>query len=160
MAGELSFLTTPEVEVGVGVVVAAAVEGVVVVLVVLTWSVMSVVRLVISLVSAACVLVQEEEVEVEVQEDVVAAALDIAGAQAMVEGEFLKLIVPSIHMYLWCMYVICAWCVFVNSFSFHKVDLYLVLFKFFFGQITQEQEPQPSRTIPQAPQSITSWAQL
>jgi hypothetical protein len=59
---------------------------------------MSVVRLVISLVSAACVLVQE--VEVEVQEDVVAAALDIAGAQAMVEGEFLKLIVPSIHMYL------------------------------------------------------------
>ena len=158
MAGELSFLTTPEVEVGVGGVVAAAVEGVVVVLVVLTWSVMSVVRLVISLVSAACVLVQE--VEVEVQEDVVAAALDIAGAQAMVEGEFLKLIVPSIHMYLWCMYVICAWCVFVNSFSFHKVDLYLVLFKFFFGQITQEQEPQPSRTIPQAPQSITSWAQL
>jgi hypothetical protein len=61
---------------------------------------MSVVRLVISLVSAACVLVQEVEVEVEVQEDVVAAALDIAGAQAMVEGEFLKLIVPSIHMYL------------------------------------------------------------
>ena len=59
---------------------------------------MSVVRLVISLVSAACVLVQE--VEVEVQEDVVVAALDIAGAQAMVEGEFLKLIVPSIHMYL------------------------------------------------------------
>jgi hypothetical protein len=59
---------------------------------------MSVVRLVILLVSAACVLVQE--VEVEVQEDVVAAALDIAGAQAMVEGEFLKLIVPSIHMYL------------------------------------------------------------
>lgn len=53
---------------------------------------MSVVRLVISLVSAACVLVQE--VEVEVQEDVVVAALDIAGAQAMVEGEFLKLIVP------------------------------------------------------------------
>lgn len=45
---------------------------------------MSVVRLVISLVSAACVLVQE--VEVEVQEDVVAAALDIAGAQAMAEG--------------------------------------------------------------------------
>jgi hypothetical protein len=41
-----------------------------------------------------------QEVEVEVQEDVVAAALDIAGAQAMVEGEFLKLIVPSIHMYL------------------------------------------------------------
>lgn len=34
MAGELSFLTTPEVE--VGVVVAVAVEGVVVVLVVLT----------------------------------------------------------------------------------------------------------------------------
>jgi hypothetical protein len=61
---------------------------------------MSVVRLVISLVSAACVLVQEVEVEVEVQEDVVAAALDIAGAQAMVEGEFLKLILPSIYMYL------------------------------------------------------------
>jgi hypothetical protein len=40
------------------------------------------------------VLVQEEEV------DDAAAALDIAGAQAMVEGEFLKLILPSIYMYL------------------------------------------------------------
>jgi hypothetical protein len=36
MAGELSFLTTPEVEVAVAVGVVVAVEGVVVVLVVLT----------------------------------------------------------------------------------------------------------------------------
>lgn len=43
---------------------------------------MSVGNLVILLVSVACVLVQEEEEEV----DDVAAALDIAGAQAMVEG--------------------------------------------------------------------------
>jgi hypothetical protein len=55
---------------------------------------MSVGNLVILLVSVACVLVQEEEV------DDAAAALDIAGAQAMVEGEFLKLILPSIYMYL------------------------------------------------------------
>lgn len=41
---------------------------------------MSVGNLVILLVSVACVLVQEEEV------DDAAAALDIAGAQAMVEG--------------------------------------------------------------------------
>jgi hypothetical protein len=59
---------------------------------------MSVGNLVILLVSVACVLVQEEEEEEEV--DDVAAALDIAGAQAMVEGEFLKLMLPSIYVYL------------------------------------------------------------
>jgi flavin reductase (DIM6/NTAB) family NADH-FMN oxidoreductase RutF len=68
----LSFLTTQEV---VGVVV---VEGVVVALEALIWSVMSVVSLVILLVNAVCVLVQEDVV--------VALPLDIEGAQVMVEG--------------------------------------------------------------------------
>ena len=62
---------------------------------------MSVGNLVILLVSVTCVLVQEEV-------DDVAAALDIAEPQAMVEGEFLKLILPSIYMYLRCL------CVLVN----------------------------------------------
>ena len=62
---------------------------------------MSVGNLVILLVSVTCVLVQEEV-------DDVAVALDIAEPQAMVEGEFLKLILPSIYMYLRCL------CVLVN----------------------------------------------
>lgn len=67
MAGELSFLIILEEEVDVEVVRDA--------LVVLIWSVMSVVSLVILLENAAHVVVLE---------DVAAAALDIVGAQAMV----------------------------------------------------------------------------
>lgn len=74
MAGESSFLTT--LEVGVGVV-----EVVVVVLEVLIWSATSVVSLVILLVNAVCVLVQEDVV--------VAVPPDIGEAQAMVEGELI-----------------------------------------------------------------------
>ena len=58
---------------------------------------MSVGNLVILLVSVACVLVQGEG---EGEVDDVAGALDIAGAQAMVEGEFLKLRLPLMYLYL------------------------------------------------------------
>lgn len=77
MAGELSFLTTLEV---VGVVVVE--EGVVVALEALIWSVMSVVSLVILLVNAVCVSVQEDVA--------VALPLDIGGAQVMVEGKLMS----------------------------------------------------------------------
>lgn len=71
MAGELSFLITQEVEV-------VAVEVAAVALAVLIWSAMSVGSLVILLVNAECVVVQEEDV---------LAALGTAGAQVMDAGE-------------------------------------------------------------------------
>lgn len=71
MAGELSFLTIHEVVV--------AVEGVEAALVVLIWSATSVVSLVILPVNVDCVVVQEDDV---------AAVLDIVGAQVMDEGDF------------------------------------------------------------------------
>ena len=77
MAGELSFLTTLEVEVVV-------VVGVVVALEVLIWSAMSVVSLVTLLVNAVCVVVQEDVV--------VAAPLDTGEAQVMVEGKIMSAI--------------------------------------------------------------------
>ena len=69
MVGGLSFLTTLEVEVVV----------VVVALVVLIWNVTSVVNLVILLVNAACVVVQEDAVAV--------VRPDSVGAQVMGEGQ-------------------------------------------------------------------------
>lgn len=75
MAGELNFPTILEV-------VEVAVEGVVVVLVVLIWNAMSVVSLGILLVSAVYVAAAA----VAVLEEDVAAVLDTAGVQVMVAG--------------------------------------------------------------------------
>lgn len=86
MAGEWSFHTTLEVEVEVAGVAVVTVEVVVVVLEVLIWSASSVVSLVILHVNAVCVAVQED-VEAVVLED-------IAGAQVMVEGATVLVLVP------------------------------------------------------------------
>lgn len=75
MAGELNFPTILEV-------VEVAVEGVVVVLVVLIWNATSVVSLGILLVSAVYVVAAAAAV---LEEDV-AAVLDTAGVQVMVAG--------------------------------------------------------------------------